>query len=507
MSDATNPMRYRELLDEALARIPALAPEWTDHNPSDPGIALLELAAWLTETVLYRSTRIDDRSRRALLGLIEGTDPRAGLTGAALDAAIRDAIKALRRPYRAVVPRDFVDRIRDDWPGTAEAKALGLESRVAHVEVLPRRDLEAADRFARRDAHISVIAVPDRLCWLYRGALAVDRPTLFVQQSTPDAIEATFPAGGPVLITREVDGGVIYEGDFAPGEAGHLALTDADLGTSGELRIDLDRANTAAGMSATGGGLDARRLTAADGPLLGCRFVPIRRQCGLEVVVTSASDVRLKLELRFWSGQVAASAEGVGVVALSRGECSASAITAPRRDWQLRLFAPDAAPGDTVEVAWYVQRVERPWRWNEERGDPLLDGLWRFLDARRLIGTRHHVVGVRWVMISVTADIYLTDGTDPDLLRPRLVEALVAHFVPPGQGGEARRAIGKALHYTEVIAVIEAVPGVDYVEDLSLTPEDRRQADEGEVFGIALDPDEVPVLQVPACTLNLFERS
>ena len=36
---------YDDLIAEARALIPAFAPEWTDHNPSDPGIALLELFA------------------------------------------------------------------------------------------------------------------------------------------------------------------------------------------------------------------------------------------------------------------------------------------------------------------------------------------------------------------------------------------------------------------------------------------------------------------------------
>lgn len=30
---------YREILDEALARIPVHTPEWTNFNDSDPGVA------------------------------------------------------------------------------------------------------------------------------------------------------------------------------------------------------------------------------------------------------------------------------------------------------------------------------------------------------------------------------------------------------------------------------------------------------------------------------------
>jgi len=44
---------YADLMAEAVASIPALYPRWTDHNPSNPGIALVELFAWLTEMLIY----------------------------------------------------------------------------------------------------------------------------------------------------------------------------------------------------------------------------------------------------------------------------------------------------------------------------------------------------------------------------------------------------------------------------------------------------------------------
>jgi len=37
---------YDQLVSEAVALIPKYFPAWSDHNPSDPGIALLELFAF-----------------------------------------------------------------------------------------------------------------------------------------------------------------------------------------------------------------------------------------------------------------------------------------------------------------------------------------------------------------------------------------------------------------------------------------------------------------------------
>ena len=50
--------RYTDLVEEARGLIPTYAPEWTNHNPSDPGITLVELFAFLSEMLLYRLNRV-----------------------------------------------------------------------------------------------------------------------------------------------------------------------------------------------------------------------------------------------------------------------------------------------------------------------------------------------------------------------------------------------------------------------------------------------------------------
>ena len=44
--------------------IPREAPQWTNHNLSDPGITLLELFCWVGEGLIYRTNRIPESSRR-----------------------------------------------------------------------------------------------------------------------------------------------------------------------------------------------------------------------------------------------------------------------------------------------------------------------------------------------------------------------------------------------------------------------------------------------------------
>jgi hypothetical protein len=70
--------RWADLVDQGRALIPLYAPEWTDHNASDPGITLMELFAWIAEMDVYRLNRIPDRHKRRLLALmgVRPTPPR-----------------------------------------------------------------------------------------------------------------------------------------------------------------------------------------------------------------------------------------------------------------------------------------------------------------------------------------------------------------------------------------------------------------------------------------------
>src|SRR3977135_4350671 len=50
--------RFQDIVDEAKSRIPRYCPEWTDHNVSDPGVALIELFAWMTHRLLSLATQV-----------------------------------------------------------------------------------------------------------------------------------------------------------------------------------------------------------------------------------------------------------------------------------------------------------------------------------------------------------------------------------------------------------------------------------------------------------------
>ncbi|MGE3621663.1 MAG: putative baseplate assembly protein [Acidimicrobiia bacterium] len=66
--------RFQDLVDEAKRLIPRYCPEWTNHNLSDPGVALIELFAWMSEMVLFRVNQVPDKLYTKFLDLV-GIEP------------------------------------------------------------------------------------------------------------------------------------------------------------------------------------------------------------------------------------------------------------------------------------------------------------------------------------------------------------------------------------------------------------------------------------------------
>lgn len=62
--------KFDDIVEEAIRLIPRYCPEWTNHNPTDPGITLIELFAWMTEMTLYRLNRVPEKTYLSLLELM-----------------------------------------------------------------------------------------------------------------------------------------------------------------------------------------------------------------------------------------------------------------------------------------------------------------------------------------------------------------------------------------------------------------------------------------------------
>ena len=91
---------FDDLRAELIRRIPVHAPEWTDHNASDPGIALIELFAALGDNLLYRLNRVPEAARLEFLRLLAIAPKPARVAGAMV------RLEARRGPF-VPIPVDF----------------------------------------------------------------------------------------------------------------------------------------------------------------------------------------------------------------------------------------------------------------------------------------------------------------------------------------------------------------------------------------------------------------
>ncbi|MGJ7506599.1 hypothetical protein [Variovorax sp. GT1P44] len=110
--ERAHPWQFDEFVREGMSLIPAYAPEWTDHNASDPGITLIELFAYMSEILTYRALRITPDAKLNLLRLLEGAewDGWRALLGAPVqqvDDAIRLRVRALSHAQCVITPEDF----------------------------------------------------------------------------------------------------------------------------------------------------------------------------------------------------------------------------------------------------------------------------------------------------------------------------------------------------------------------------------------------------------------
>nr|WP_319491944.1 putative baseplate assembly protein [uncultured Desulfobacter sp.] len=61
---------FDDLVKELVARIPSHTPEWTNPQVGDPGMTLIDLFAWLGDTLLYRVNLLPERQRLEFLRLL-----------------------------------------------------------------------------------------------------------------------------------------------------------------------------------------------------------------------------------------------------------------------------------------------------------------------------------------------------------------------------------------------------------------------------------------------------
>jgi hypothetical protein len=237
---AVDSRTYREIITEALARVPVHTPEWNNLGASDPGVTMLQVFAFIAESAIYRANRIPLRNRQKFLRLLgigqRAAEPARGIVS--FTAPRRYTLEAGLKLSAGSVP--FV---------TQNALAvLPVETRMYFKQRLPEsRRAEIADRYNRLYASIrepaqdldfyetTLLAPPvagalapsldlattvDRSLWIallapprmgveeLRALLAEQPLTLGVAPSLSADGTTLFPAGMPATLARP---SLVYE--------------------------------------------------------------------------------------------------------------------------------------------------------------------------------------------------------------------------------------------------------------------------------------------------------
>lgn len=503
---------YAQLLGILKSHIPG--EEWSDHNPSDPGIALLEMLTWLGEMSLYRMNRVPVAHQDKFLKLL--ADPPVPVT-VDLEIELKPA-----RTQDFVVPAGL--RFATDYKagkrylfdtissavlttpvGTAPQKGtLRLRAiREVAAEVLGKSNGEADQVFPIAEGPVLVDFAAVLPGYVRNPQLTVDgvpwelRPFLLSEQShTPPPLipknhfmvdefenQVRFGNGtfGAIPVKGQVIALVRYQA--LEGPAALVATNQIMHILNPELVPDL----------APSGTLSIREHADAQGGQ-GFFTRAERMRRGLESFrgssrLITASDFERVATADFNVFQGAFNA--------------AQGVVEERQDFIARAVAlmnrqPPLSP-DTVKVG-HVTLVVVPWFEAADFDDAplvdkikmtalstaLTDRLTAFLEPHRLITTRLHVVGVELEAISAQIVVIIEKQRNTTEMVAAIVAALEA-YLNPVTGYEGRGwPLGRAVRRSQLYSILEGIPGVDHVESLALSP--------GNLAGdVELTPQELPV--------------
>ncbi|SEQ07112.1 putative baseplate assembly protein [Nitrosomonas ureae] len=201
---------FEQLLEEAKRRIPTFTPEWTNFGgDSDPGITLVQLFAFLTDTLLYRANRIPELNRLKFLQLLRvPLQPAAAANGIITIAYDRGPLVALPIDRGVVVSAGNVDFLTSDG-----VNILPVEAQIYYKNPI----LEADPRYQNFVERYEAIRLAEELT-LSTGSSTSSSVQLAFYETT----RLTMPSLGnpkPVLDLATTQDNAIYIALLAPQNA------------------------------------------------------------------------------------------------------------------------------------------------------------------------------------------------------------------------------------------------------------------------------------------------
>ncbi|MGC5224699.1 baseplate J/gp47 family protein [Micromonospora sp. DT81.3] len=491
---------FDRLVADAKALIAARSPEWTDLSPGDPGVTLLEVFAYLTDTLLYRVNRIPEKAFVQFLELI-------GVRVLPPAAASVDLVFSLSAPATAevVVPRGSrVATVRSDagspvFSTAADARiAVGEQSATVRAYAGEVVDGEHLGSGTGKPGQLVRVAHPP-----------ISLPTgdvfdlIVGVQAEPGELQNREPARLSEGVTYRIWTEVEHFG-APPGPEGEAHLYTVDRAEGVIMFAPAAQiADTAVGGPATEaatGRLTAQPIALAEVPGPGRRIAVWYRHGGgangnvAAGTLTTLKDAvpgvtvtnpgaatggrdRETLENAMIRGPqsihtldrvVTARDYEQFAVAASGGVSRARAVT--RADaWvgappgEVQVYVVPAGAGDTGVSGDALAAAMSP---------DVLDRLAEALRSRQPIGTRVRVSWAGFKRTLVRASVVVHRAEDRTAIERRLRDRLDRVLSPVPVGTETGWPFGEHLRVAKVYDVLQSERGVRYVSDVTLIVED-----------------------------------
>lgn len=486
--------RFDDLVDEARQHIIQKCPEWTDLSPNDPGMVLLELFAYLTETMLYRLNRIPEKAYIEFLRLI-------GVKLQPPSAATVTLCFTLSRPQNKPVEiargtRVTTDRAADNTEppvfSTAETMVVAPGDTEVKVRAYHCNLVEA--EFAGQTTGLPGFSVIARHTPLISPT--GDELDLVVGiEAEKDQIDSRVPAlqyeGKAYRVWHEVDNFTnlgpdrcVYVADritgtisFAP--AVRMREEDGSLPETPQALAEIPAAGRNVRLwYRSGGGPDgnvaANTLTKLKDPIPGVEVSNPQSALGGRLA-ESLENALIRGPQELHSLQRAVTARDYELVAVH----SSGAVNRAKAFTRARLWS-HAKPG-TVEVLLvpnvpeskgHIRHISTENLEQNQTGSTRTQ-IQKALDKRRPLGTECVVNWARYKKVRVKARVIVHREEDPASVEPRVLERLYETINPlSSPPNTAGWPFGQTLKAWDVYKIMGSEPGVSSVEDMRLLVEE-----------------------------------
>ncbi len=448
---------FSDLVEELRALIPRYAPEWTDHNVSDPGIMLVELFSWLTEALIYRLNRVPDASEARFLELLGARFLPA------VPARFRLRLVAPESPVPVSLPPGTV--IDAAVPG--DKRAVSLE--IAHAVIVPV-DTTGVRVVARQCAEVlgeehgnssgkPLQALTLRCRFVVLQAFPEILPRVMVD-NVPWSYTESFIGSGPEDLHFTVDPreNRICFGD---GVRGKIPPEGA------RIRVDYRCTLGKAGNIPDGVLFSIRGKEASV-----VKIIPDKNVIFVQGAdPTSLDEARGKVAAGIRQCWRAVTEDDFRTLLVNDPVDSIKGLVARVRCLAGMEITPE---GEVLYRPGSITVVIVPWPSGQGDISPRPDHdcickVKRVLEERRLVTSRVHVTGPGYTRVRIRAQLAL----DSHLPAGEMLETVcrnLGSFFDPFSGGPDGTGwpFGRHVYPSEVYQVMEDISGVDHVESLDL---------------------------------------